>query len=84
MARSVLKNFLNTQSTASRFYKGTEIWKLPPSSLKIFKTVVLWFFLVNSELTTDIQKFSKVRSMHLFRKQDAKNDSINTPASEIS
>ena len=83
MARSVLKNFLNTQSTARRF-KGIEIGKLPPSSLKIFKTVVLWFFLANSELTTDIQKFSKVRSMHLFRKQDAKNDSINTPASEIS
>ena len=64
MARSVLKNFLNTQSTASRF-KGIEIGKLPPSSLKIFKTVVLWFFLANSELTTDIQKFSKVRSMPL-------------------
>ena len=43
MARSVLKNFLNTQSTASRF-KGIEIWKLPPFSLKIFKTAVLWFF----------------------------------------
>ena len=83
MARSVLKNFLNTQSTASRF-KGIEIWKLPPSSLKIFKTAVFGSSFANSELTTDIQKFSKVRSMHLFRKQDAKNDSINTPASEIS
>ena len=64
MARSVLKNFLNTQSTASRF-KGIEILNLPPSSLKIFKKAVFGSSFANSELTTDIQKFSKVRSMPL-------------------
>ena len=71
MARSVLKNFLNTQSTASRF-KGIEIWKLPPSSLKIFKTAVFGSSFANSELTTDIQKFGKVRSMALISEAERK------------
>ena len=71
MVRSVFNNFLNTQSTASRF-KGIEIWELPPSSLKSLKRLCFDSSFANSELTTDMQKFSKVRSMPLISEAERK------------
>ena len=62
-ARSVLKNFLNTQFIASRF-KGIEIWKPPPRVLKSLKRLYFGSLIRNSQLTPDTQKLSNVPSMH--------------------
>ena len=71
MARSVLKNFLNTQSTASTF-KGIEIEHFLPLVSKSLKRLRFGSSFANSELTTDIEKFSKVRSMPLISEAERK------------